>query len=138
MDRLAQVRTGLLGVALALALILLGLDRYAAYAHRPTPESVRVAIYTTGWCGYCARLRQDLRASNIPYIEYDVEKTLQGQLGMWALRGRGVPVSAIGPEVVYGYQVQKIETALRALGHTFRPAPGSTPPSPSPEAKRTR
>lgn len=121
MNGLAKMRTRLLGTALILALLLFAFDRYAAYARRPGPDSTRIAIYTTSWCGYCKRLREDLQASHISYIEYDVEKSLQGSLGFWALRGRGVPVSAIGPEVVYGYQVPKIEAALRALGHSFKP-----------------
>jgi hypothetical protein len=46
-------------------------------------------------------------------------------MGMWALKGRGVPVSAIGPEIVYGYRVDKIAFALQKLGYTYLPAPGS-------------
>jgi hypothetical protein len=38
------------------------------------------------------------------------------------LRGRGVPVSAIGPKVVYGYDVARIAFALQDLGYTFIPA----------------
>ena len=129
MNRLARTRASLLGIALFLALVLLGLDRYAAYAHRPDADSTRIALYTTAWCGYCERLRQDLRASGIPFTEHDVEKSLDGALGMWALRGRGVPVSAIGPQVVHGYQVAKIEAALRALGHTYLPL-GTNDPAP--------
>ncbi len=121
MNRLARTRASLLGIALFLALVLLGLDRYAAYAHRPDADSTRIVLYTTAWCGYCERLRQDLRASGIAFTEHDVEKSLNGALGMWALRGRGVPVSAIGPQVVHGYQAAKIEAALRALGHTYLP-----------------
>lgn len=129
MNRLARTRASLLGIALFLALVLLGLDRYAAYAHRPDADATRIVLYTTAWCGYCERLRHDLRASGIPFTEHDVEKSLNGALGMWALRGRGVPVSAIGPQVVHGYQVAKIEAALRALGHTYLPL-GTNAPAP--------
>lgn len=117
--KLARTRKGLLVAALLLALVLLAFDRYAAYAHKPAPDSTQVVIYTTTWCPYCRVLRQALTANQIPYTEYDVERSLQGQLGMWALRGRGVPVSAIGPEVIYGYRVDKIDAALKALGYTF-------------------
>ncbi len=126
MDRLAQTRKALLFTALFLALTLFGFDRYAAFAHLPSPDSKRIAIYTTDWCGYCAKLRRDLAANNVAYIEYDVEKTLQGRLGMWALRGRGVPVSAIGPTIVYGYQVDKIGDALTSLGYSYEPASRDT------------
>jgi len=112
----------LLIVAACLTLLLLGLDRYAAFAHRPGADSKAVVIYTTAWCPYCAKLRTGLAASGIPYVEHDVEKSLQGQLGFWTLRGRGVPVSAIGPKVIYGYDVARIAFALQDLGYTFIPA----------------
>ncbi len=112
----------LLITAACLALLLLGLDRYAAFAYRPGADSRAVVIYTTAWCPYCARLRASLAASRIPHVEHDVEKTLPGQLGFWTLRGRGVPVSAIGPKIVYGYDVARIALALKDLGYTFIPA----------------
>ena len=112
----------LLIVAACLTLLLLGLDRYAAFAHRPGADSRAVVIYTTAWCPYCAKLRTSLVASGIPYVEHDVEKSLQGQMGFWTLRGRGVPVSAIGPKVIYGYDVARIAFALQDLGYTFIPA----------------
>lgn len=115
-------RRVLLIVAACLTLLLLGLDRYAAFAHRPEADSKAVVIYTTAWCPYCAKLRTSLAASGIPYVEHDVEKSLQGQMGFWTLRGRGVPVSAIGPKVIYGYDVARIAFALQDLGYTFTPA----------------
>jgi glutaredoxin len=109
-------------LAAALALLLLGLDRYAAFVHRPGPESTAVVIYTTAWCPYCASLRASLTASNISFVEHDVETSLQGQLGFWTLRGRGVPVSAVGPEIVHGYDVARLAAALQRLGYSFAPA----------------
>ncbi|MFL6649747.1 MAG: glutaredoxin domain-containing protein [Sulfurifustaceae bacterium] len=122
------VPRALLVAALLLALVLLALDRYAAFAHVPGPDSRRVVIYTTAWCPYCKRLRGDLDASGVPYIEYDVEKTFEGQLGYWALRARGVPVSAIGGSVVRGYQVPEIEQALGRLGYRFHPTADARSP----------
>ena len=120
--QLILIRRILLGIALFLTLVLLGLDRYAAMVHRPSPTSTRVAIYTTARCPYCERLRRDLKASGVPYQEYDVEKTLQGQMGFWALHARGVPVSVIGPAIIYGYRVEEIQEAVRNLGYQYRPA----------------
>ena len=115
-------RRALLIVAAGLTIVLLGLDRYAAFAHRPGADSKAVVIYTTAWCPYCAKLRTSFAVSGIPYVEHDVEKSLQGQLGFWTLRGRGVPVSAIGPKIIYGYDVARIAFALQELGYTFVPA----------------
>lgn len=131
MDRHAKTRTALLFTAPILALALFGFDRYAAYAHLPSPDSKRIVIYTTDRCGYCEKLRRDLAVNKVTFVEYDVEKTLQGQLGMWVLRGRGVPVSAIGPTIVYGYRVDKIGDALTSLGYSYKPASRDTPPGQS-------
>lgn len=114
---LERVRKGALGIALGLALLLFGLDRYAAAVHRPAADSTRIVLYTTAWCGYCAALRQQLTAAGIPYSEYDVEKSVAGQMGFWTLRARGVPVTVVGPQVVHGYQEAALEEALARLDH---------------------
>jgi hypothetical protein len=79
----------LLTLAAGLTIVLLGLDRYAAFAHRAGADSKAVLIYTTAWCPYCAKLPTSFAASGIPYVEHDVGKSPQGQLGFWTLRGRG-------------------------------------------------
>jgi glutaredoxin len=122
-----KTRWALLIVAACLTLLLLGLDRYAAFAHRPGADSKAVVIYTTEWCPYCAKLRAGLAGGGIPYVEHDVEKSLDGQLGFWTLRGRGVPVSAIGPKIIYGYDVARIAFALQDLGYTFIPVSDQNP-----------
>jgi mycoredoxin len=119
-ERLIIIRRVLLGIALFLALVLLALDRYAATVHRPSSTSTRIAIYTTKRCPYCQMLRRDLAASGVPYREYDVERSFQGQMGYWTLHARGVPVSVIGPRIVYGYQVNEIRGALGDLGYSLR------------------
>jgi hypothetical protein len=88
-----KARRTALYMALMLALILLGLDRSAAWLHRPAADSTGIVIYTTTWCGYCA-----------------------------ALRGRGVPVSVIGPDIVHGFDLDSINSALAGLGHPVSPA----------------
>lgn len=128
--RVRQVQRVLLAVAAALALGLLALDRYAAAVHRPTPGATAVVLYTTAGCPYCARLRADLHASGVAFTEHDVERSLQGQLGMWALRGRAVPVAVVGERVIYGYRADQLASALKAIGHTYRPAPVSTGSNP--------
>lgn len=118
MNTHARHRRNALYVALFLAVSLLIVDRTAAYIHRPGPASEAVVIYTAEWCPFCRKLRAFLDHREIPYIEYDVEHSLQGVLGFWALRGTGVPVSVIGPDIVYGFDIEKIEISLAGLGYT--------------------
>jgi mycoredoxin len=114
---------------IALVLAVLIVDRGTTYLYEPKPGSKDIILYTTAWCPYCESLRAYLKGYNIPYIERDVEKSLSGALGWWTLgRGRGVPISVIGEQVVRGYDLPKIDAALRALGYSIRnpEATGST------------
>lgn len=124
MGKLTVVRKAALYVAFLLALSLLVLDRSAAYIHRPGKTSSSVVIYTAEWCPFCRKLRAYLEENEVTFEEYDVEKSLQGGMGFWALRGRGVPVSVIGPEVVYGFDLARINQSLAQLGYSIKPLPG--------------
>ena len=108
--------------ALLLALALLILDRSALYLHRPGQNSRAVVIYTAAWCPYCKTLRAYLDNREIPYSEYDVEKTFHGGVGFWALRGTAVPVSVVGPDIIYGFDMVKINEALQRLDYTMSDA----------------
>lgn len=50
----------------------------------------------------------------IAYIDYDVENSFQG---FWAMRGRSVPLVVAGPDIIYGYDIEKIRSSLAALGY---------------------
>ena len=36
--------------------------------------SAELTMYTTSWCGYCARLKKVLKAEGIAYTEVDIEE----------------------------------------------------------------
>ncbi|GFG51631.1 glutaredoxin-like protein [Mycolicibacterium agri] len=38
-----------------------------------TVSDAPVTMYTTTWCGYCARLKTALKAEGIPFTEVDIE-----------------------------------------------------------------
>ena len=65
-------------------------------------------LYATSWCGYCKKTRELLREHNIPYTEYDIEKSAKGEREYRALDGNGVPLMVINGEVVRGYNPRKI------------------------------
>lgn len=102
---------------LSVAVTLLLFDRAAAYLHLPSRNASDIAIYTTERCYYCKQLRNYLDSSHIPYTDYDVETSLSGIMGFWALKGRGVPISVIGPDIIYGLDLGKVEESLIGLGY---------------------
>lgn len=39
------------------------------------PESGSITMFSTGWCGYCKRLKKMLDSEGIGYTEIDIEST---------------------------------------------------------------
>lgn len=40
-----------------------------------TPEPGTITMFTTSWCGYCVRLKGQLKSAGIPYTEVNIEET---------------------------------------------------------------
>lgn len=72
-----------------------------------------VILYATSWCPNCKSTRQFLKANNIPYFEYDVDKSSEGQHQFKQLHGTGVPVLLVKNSVIRGYNPPAILAALK-------------------------
>lgn len=131
------LRTGLL-LAAGLLLVLLGADQGLARLYHPARGNApgEVVILTTQWCGYCAELRNYLTHNGIPHRELDVEGSWRGYWAFRATRARGVPVTVIGDQVVYGYARRDgsspIDDALEGAGYRLRERIGISPADPPP------
>ena len=68
----------------------------------------KAILYSTAWCGYCEKTRKLLSANNIPYFEYDIEKSPEGRQQYDRLNGDGIPVMLINREVIKGYRPEEI------------------------------
>lgn len=68
----------------------------------------KVILYATSWCGYCEKTRQFLNAENIPFYEYDIEKSEEGHDQYREIGGRGVPVLLVNKSVIRGYNPAEI------------------------------
>jgi glutaredoxin len=62
-----------------------------------------VTLYTASWCGVCKRAKAFLRERNIPFTEWDVEKTDYGAYKYRELGGQGVPLITLGSKVMTGF-----------------------------------
>jgi len=86
------------------------------FIHPPKPiassEGLSVVLYGTKWCGYCAKTRELFKARKVPYKEYDVENSAEGQAQYEKLGVQGVPVIVINGVVIEGYDREGIEKAL--------------------------
>ena len=69
-------------------------------------KSGNVIMYSTSWCGYCKKAAAHFRKNNIPFTEYDIEKSKQAALEYRKLKGRGVPVILIGERRMNGFNAR--------------------------------
>jgi mycoredoxin len=74
-----------------------------------------VILYATSWCPYCTKTRLFLRSAQIPFTEFDIEKSPRAYQQYQHINGRGVPVVKIGPNVVQGFDQNAIRQAIDAL-----------------------
>lgn len=77
------------------------------------PTSPKVEIFVTDWCPYCTKLEEYLRANQIKFTRYDIEKSPVGKRKHQELGGGGIPLVKIGSQVIRGFDVSSIQQALK-------------------------
>ncbi|MBW8808092.1 MAG: glutaredoxin family protein [Lysobacter sp.] len=83
---------------------------------RHTTGDKRIVMLAADWCGYCEKLRKDFELANVRYSLIDID-TEAGQRAMEAVGARGVPVTIIGQDIVYGYNLDEIKGRMEPLGY---------------------
>jgi glutaredoxin 3 len=101
-------------IALAfLAALLLTSPAVALDTPAAGGKSPQVEIFTTSWCPYCVRATNFLRANDIPFVEYDVEKDAGAARRLQEMTGRGgVPFVIIDGHKIHGWSEQAYKRAL--------------------------
>ncbi len=73
-----------------------------------------VALYTTPTCTFCTKVKQYLKQNRVTFTEYNIAKDPRRADEMVKKSGQtGVPVLDIHGKIVVGFDVPKIEKALR-------------------------
>lgn len=105
-------------IIFALLSIVMNRNAILAYFNPPTDiinaHQNEIVLYSTSWCGYCAKVRTLLKKNNVSYVEYDIEKSAKANKEHKRLGGSGVPLLLINGKVVKGYNPDKI---LRLIDH---------------------
>lgn len=71
--------------------------------------SHNVVMYSAEWCGACKKARRYFIANNIPFTEYDVEKSGKGKRDYQRLKAKGVPVILVGKHRLNGFSQKAFE-----------------------------
>jgi glutaredoxin len=102
-------------VLAAFALLLL-LSSGVMAANTPAAAAEKqpqVEVFTTTWCPYCTKAISFLRANNVPFVEYDIEKDVYAAQRMQQLAGRaGVPFAIINGQQIRGWSEGAYRQAL--------------------------
>jgi glutaredoxin len=75
-----------------------------------------VTLFTATWCGYCAKLKERLTASKVPYVEYDIEASPQGKMYYAKSDFEGVPIIVVDGNTIQGYDMNKMPRAFADAG----------------------
>ena len=68
-----------------------------------------VVMYSTSWCGYCKKAARYFRKNNIPFEEYDIEKSKKAARDYKKLNGRGVPLILVGEKRMNGFDANHFD-----------------------------
>jgi len=75
--------------------------------------SIPVTVYSTPTCPYCIRAKQYLKDHGVEFVDIDVAANPEKGKEMVEKSGQmGVPVLAIGDEIIVGFNKEKINAAL--------------------------
>jgi glutaredoxin len=79
----------------------------------------RVTIYTVTGCPFCARAKAWLTEQGVDFEERDTAKDERWVDKVIELTGHGaVPVTLMGGDTIVGYDVPKLEAALKKSKNT--------------------
>jgi len=76
-------------------------------------QDKKVEVFVTDWCPYCVKLETILKTNHIQYTRYDIERSAEGSRLFYRLGGEGVPMTRVDQAVIYGYDPEKIMTAIQ-------------------------
>ncbi|WP_017879275.1 MULTISPECIES: glutaredoxin family protein [unclassified Janthinobacterium] len=85
---------------------------YAAYF---PDKNVKVVLYGTTRCGFCAKARAHFAENNIPFTDLDIDQSPQAKSEFAKLGGGGVPLLLIGNRRIQGFNPGAIGAALKKL-----------------------
>ena len=70
----------------------------------------KVVMYSAEWCGLCKKAKKYFRANNIPYKDYDIDKSSKGKKDYKKLGAKGVPVILVGKKRLNGFSAATFES----------------------------
>lgn len=90
---------------------------YAAYFPDP---GIKVVMYGTSTCPFCAKARDYLRERGVAFADYDIQESAAAREAFGKLDGKGVPLILIGDRRIEGFAPPVYDEALEHAGIAAR------------------
>jgi len=71
-----------------------------------------IIMYGTQSCSYCYITKEFFKKHNLPYTEYDIERSEKHMKMFYLLGGRGTPLVIINKEIIHGFDERLMREAL--------------------------
>ena len=78
--------------------------------------SVPLTVYSTPWCGYCTRLKRQMKQAGLTYIEVDIESDPESERFVRAVNGGTATVPVVALPGGRALANPSIAQVLEALG----------------------
>ena len=73
----------------------------------------KIIMYSAEWCGVCKRAKRYFKANNIPFREYDIDKSRKAKREFLKLQGKGVPLILVGDYIMAGFNQKYFDKYYR-------------------------
>lgn len=71
-----------------------------------------IIMYSTQNCAYCYITKEFFRKHNLPFKEYDIERSEKHMKMFYLLGGQGTPLVIINNEIIHGFDERQMRKAL--------------------------
>ena len=72
----------------------------------------QIIMYSTQNCMYCFLAKSFFIKHDLPYTEYDIERSDEHARMFYTLGGRGTPLLIVNKEIIYGFDENLVRDAL--------------------------
>jgi glutaredoxin len=116
-SRTYRVLTWALIVLLPVAVALHVHQAVQKHRHDPRRQPAdAITVLVTATCPFSRELEASLQAAGLPYRRLDVDRDDGADWAFLAVNARGVPVTVVGGNVVYGLRTTQLRAVLQGAG----------------------
>lgn len=76
--------------------------------------SAKIVMYGADWCGYCAKLRDELKDNDLDYVEIDVDRHANKKHIAETMGVYGYPTTYVGYTRVRGVDLKAVKLAMKS------------------------